>query len=39
LEKYISVIKDLEGKIVVIEEEKLFLSQKLSKDGPDLGLA
>jgi len=39
LEKHIAVIKDLEGKIVVIEEEKLLLSQKLSKDEPDLGLA
>jgi ABC-type phosphate transport system auxiliary subunit len=39
LEKHIAVIKEFEGKILTIEEEKLVLSQKLVKSESDLELA
>lgn len=39
LEKHIAVIKEFEGKILTIEEEKLLLAQKLTKSEADLELA
>ena len=36
LEKHIALIKELEGKIFTIEEDKLLLSQKLTKSEADL---